>query len=204
MGRRAPEELDPLTTKPLLAIVNGPAGIDCKLEAELAEMSDEDAAAFRDGPSALDEVVRRLKDALGLITFFTAGEKETRAWTLRDGQTALEAGGTIHSDIARGFIRCEVIRWDDLSMRAPTPRRRSAAPSARGQDLRRPGRRRAQHPLQRLGVGVVVLPRRPGGGRPLYAGEPKVFTSAVYSARCLPWARSLTSIASVPPLNASR
>ena len=58
--------------------------------------------------------MRRLKDALGLITFFTAGEKETRAWTLRDGQTALEAGGTIHSDIARGFIRCEVIRWDDL------------------------------------------------------------------------------------------
>ena len=79
-----------------------------------AELADEEAAAFRDGPSALDEVVRRLKDALGLITFFTAGEKETRAWTLRDGQTALEAGGTIHSDIARGFIRCEVIRWDDL------------------------------------------------------------------------------------------
>ena len=109
-----PDELDPLTTKPLIAIVNGPAGIDCKLEAELVELSDEEAAAFRDGPSALDEVVRRLKDALGLITFFTAGEKETRAWTLRDGQTALEAGGTIHSDIARGFIRCEVIRWNDL------------------------------------------------------------------------------------------
>jgi ribosome-binding ATPase len=109
-----PAELDPLTTKPLIAIVNGPDGIDCKLEAELAELSDEDASSFRDGPSALDEVVRRLKDALGLITFFTAGEKETRAWTLRDGQTALEAGGTIHSDIARGFIRCEVIRWDDL------------------------------------------------------------------------------------------
>ena len=109
-----PPELDPLTTKPLIAIVNGPAGIDCKLEAELAELSDEEAAAFRDGPSALDEVVRRLKDALGLITFFTAGEKETRAWTLRDGQTALDAGGTIHSDIARGFIRCEVIRWNDL------------------------------------------------------------------------------------------
>ena len=109
-----PPELDPLTTKPLLAIVNGPAGIDCKLEAELAEMPDEEAAAFRDGPSALDAVVQRLKDALGLITFFTAGEKETRAWTLRQGQTALEAGGTIHSDIARGFIRCEVIRWNDL------------------------------------------------------------------------------------------
>jgi ribosome-binding ATPase len=109
-----PSELDPLTTKPLLAIENGPGGIDCKLEAELAELPDEEAAAFRDGPSALDEIVRRLKDALGLITFFTAGEKETRAWTLRSGQTALDAGGTIHSDIARGFIRCEVIRWDDL------------------------------------------------------------------------------------------
>jgi len=109
-----PPELDPLTTKPLLAIVNGPGGIDCKLEAELVEMPDEEAAAFRDGPSALDALVQRLKDALGLITFFTAGEKETRAWTLRQGQTALEAGGTIHSDIARGFIRCEVIRWNDL------------------------------------------------------------------------------------------
>jgi ribosome-binding ATPase len=109
-----PAELDPLTTKPMLEIVNGPDGIDCKLEAELAELPDEEATAFRDGPSALDEVVRRLKDALGLIAFFTAGEKETRAWTLRSGQTALEAAATIHSDIARGFIRCEVIRWDDL------------------------------------------------------------------------------------------
>ena len=74
-----PGELDPLTTKPVIAIVNGPDGIDCKLEAELAELPDDEAAAFRDGPSALDEVVRRLKDALGLIAFFTAGEKETRA-----------------------------------------------------------------------------------------------------------------------------
>jgi ribosome-binding ATPase YchF (GTP1/OBG family) len=109
-----PAELEPLTTKPLLAIENGPGGIDCKLEAELAELPDEEAAAFREGASALDEIVRRLHDALGLITFFTAGDKETRAWTLRQGQTALEAGGTIHSDIARGFIRCEVIRWNDL------------------------------------------------------------------------------------------
>jgi ribosome-binding ATPase YchF (GTP1/OBG family) len=109
-----PPELDPLTTKPLLALENGPGGIDCKLEAELAELSDEEAAEFRDGPSALDEVVRRLKDALGLITFFTAGEKETRAWTLRDGETALDAAATIHSDIARGFIRCEVISAEDL------------------------------------------------------------------------------------------
>ena len=109
-----PAELEPLTTKPLLAVENGPGGIDLQLEAELAELSDEEAAGYREGPSALDEVVRRLRDALDLITFFTAGEKETRAWTLRRGSTALDAAETIHSDIARGFIRAEVIRWDDL------------------------------------------------------------------------------------------
>src|SRR5918996_1991126 len=85
-----PPELEPLTTKPLIAVENGPGGIDLKLEAELAELPDEEAAAFREGPSALDEVVRRLSGALDLITFFTAGE-ETRAWTLRQGETALDA-----------------------------------------------------------------------------------------------------------------
>jgi ribosome-binding ATPase len=109
-----PPELEPLSTKPLLAVENGPNGIDLKLEAELAELSGDDAAAFREGASALEEVVRRLSEELGLISFFTAGDKETRAWTLRRGQTALEAAATIHTDLARGFIRCEVIRWDDL------------------------------------------------------------------------------------------
>ena len=109
-----PPELEPLTTKPLVALENGPHGIDLKLEAELAELGEEDAAAFREGRSALDEVVRRLFEALDLIGFFTAGDNETRAWTLRRGQTALEAAATVHSDIARGFIRCEVIRWHDL------------------------------------------------------------------------------------------
>jgi len=109
-----PAELEPLTTKPLLPVENGPGGIDAKLEAELAELPEEEAAAFREGPSALGEVTRRLAEALDVITFFTAAEKETRAWTLRRGRTALDAAATIHSDIARGFIRCEVIRWDDL------------------------------------------------------------------------------------------
>jgi ribosome-binding ATPase YchF (GTP1/OBG family) len=110
-----PPELEPLTTKPLVAIENGPNGIDLKLEAELADLPPEEATAFRDSDrSALDEVVRRLSEELDLITFFTAGDKETRAWTLRRGQSALDAAATIHSDIARGFIRCEVIRWDDL------------------------------------------------------------------------------------------
>jgi ribosome-binding ATPase len=118
-----PPELDPLTTKPVVVVANGsgtvPDGpslaIDLALEEELAELDDEEAAAFREGGrSALDEVAGRLKAALDLVTFFTAGEKETRAWTLARGQTALDAAGTIHSDIARGFIRCEVIRWHDL------------------------------------------------------------------------------------------
>jgi ribosome-binding ATPase YchF (GTP1/OBG family) len=110
-----PPELEPLTTKPLIAIENGSGGVDLKLEAELAELPEEEAAEFRgSGESALGEVVRRLAETLDLITFFTAGEKETRAWTLRRGETALDAAGTIHTDIARGFIRCEVIRWDDL------------------------------------------------------------------------------------------
>jgi ribosome-binding ATPase YchF (GTP1/OBG family) len=114
-GDALPPELEPLTTKPLIAIVNGPAGIDLKLETELGEMSPEEAAEFRgEAESALGSVVRQLSEALDLISFFTAGEKETRAWTLRRGGTALDAAGTIHSDIARGFIRCEVIRWNDL------------------------------------------------------------------------------------------
>ena len=93
-----PAELEPLTTKPLIAVENGPAGIDLKLEAELSELAVDEASEFREGASALDEVVRRLKEELDLISFFTASE----------------AAETIHSDIARGFIRCEVIRWNDL------------------------------------------------------------------------------------------
>jgi ribosome-binding ATPase YchF (GTP1/OBG family) len=110
-----PPELEPLTTKPMIAVENGPGGIDLKLEAELAELPEDEAAAYRDGgESALDEIAGRLRDALELITFFTAGEKETRAWTLRQGETALDAADSIHSDIARGFIRCEVVDWQDL------------------------------------------------------------------------------------------
>ena len=110
-----PEGLEPLTTKPLLEVRNGPAGLDAKLEAELSELSDDEAAEFRDGgPGAVGEIARRLFEAVDLISFFTAAEKDTRAWPLRRGRTALDAAETIHSDIARGFIRAEVIRWDDL------------------------------------------------------------------------------------------
>jgi ribosome-binding ATPase YchF (GTP1/OBG family) len=133
-----PGELEPLTTKPVLEVVNGPDGIDLKLEMELAELPPEEAAEFREGPSALDQVVERLKNALDLVVFFSASDTEARSWTLRRGQTALDAAESIHSDIARGFIRCEVIRWDDLVARG------SHAEAAR-------------HGLQRLeGKGYVV------------------------------------------------
>jgi ribosome-binding ATPase len=125
-SRPVPPELEPLTTKPLVVVVNGTEavtgddpspvlGIDLELEEELAQLDEEEAAAFREGArSALDEVVLRLKDALDLIAFFTVSETEARAWTLRRGQTALDAAESIHTDIARGFIRCEVIDWYDL------------------------------------------------------------------------------------------
>jgi ribosome-binding ATPase YchF (GTP1/OBG family) len=110
-----PPELEPLTTKPLLPIVNGSGGIDLALEVELRELPPEEAAQFRDGgSSALEEVVRRLAATLDLVVFFTANDNEAHAWTLRSGQTALDAAGVIHSDMARGFIRCEVVGWEQL------------------------------------------------------------------------------------------
>jgi ribosome-binding ATPase YchF (GTP1/OBG family) len=110
-----PGELEPLTTKPLVKIVNGAdGGLDLKLELELAELPPEEAAEFREGPGSLDAVLAGLFETAGLITFFTGGDKETRAWTLRRGQTALAAAGTVHTDMARGFIRCEVTNWRDL------------------------------------------------------------------------------------------
>jgi ribosome-binding ATPase YchF (GTP1/OBG family) len=110
-----PAELEPLTTKPLIPIVNGPDGADLALEAELRDLPPEEAAQFRNGGSStLEDVVRQLVSVLDLVTFFTAGDNEARAWTIRNGATALEAAASIHTDIARGFIRCEVIRWDDL------------------------------------------------------------------------------------------
>ena len=110
-----PAELEPLTTKPLIPVVNGAGGFDLKLEAELAELSPEEASQFREGPASFEAVLAGVFEEVGLIVFFTASDTETRAWTLRRGQTALEAAATIHTDIARGFIRCEVIGWKDLA-----------------------------------------------------------------------------------------
>jgi len=113
-GAELPPELEPLTAKPIVEIRNGSSGVDVKLEAELAELPDDEAAEYRDGPAALADLARRVFEAAGLLTFFTAGDKETRAWTLQRGRSALDAAASIHTDIAQGFIRAEVIRWDDL------------------------------------------------------------------------------------------
>lgn len=89
-----------------------------KIESELAEMEDPDAAAFLAdlgiaSPSR-DLVVRAAFDALRLITFLTFGEDECRAWTVGRDADAVEAAGKIHSDIARGFIRAEIVAFDEL------------------------------------------------------------------------------------------
>ncbi|MGO9272930.1 MAG: redox-regulated ATPase YchF [Terriglobia bacterium] len=89
-----------------------------QIEAELAELSDADAAEFMASyglkESAISRLIRSGYGLLGLISFFTVGEDECRAWTIRAGSTALEAAGEIHTDIQRGFIRAEVVRYEDL------------------------------------------------------------------------------------------
>ena len=63
---------------------------------------------------SVDRIIRKSYELLGLLSFFTVGEDEVRAWTVRRGTHAREAAGTIHSDIERGFIRAEVVEWDEL------------------------------------------------------------------------------------------
>jgi ribosome-binding ATPase len=96
----------------------GATAIAGKVEAELAEMSDADAAEFLSsygmGESGLTRLIRKTYELLGLISFFTVGEDECRAWTIEDGTKAVNAAGVIHTDLEHHFIRAEVIRWDHL------------------------------------------------------------------------------------------
>ncbi len=89
-----------------------------RLEAELAEMEEKEAAellaSYGLKEPGLNRLIRATYDLMGLIQFFTAGEPEVRAWTIRKGATASKAAGEIHSDIEKGFIRAEVVRWSDL------------------------------------------------------------------------------------------
>jgi GTP-binding protein YchF len=132
--------LSPLTGKPVLYVANVDEGDDAvpsvvadhaaatgaaavaissRIEAELAELDDAEAAAMREelgiGETGLDRVVRGAFGLLDLIAFFTAGEdKPAQSWHLRRGLTAWHAAGEVHSDIQRGFVRAEVIGWDAL------------------------------------------------------------------------------------------
>lgn len=89
-----------------------------KLEAEIAELPADEAEAFRADlgvrEPALSRVIHATYELLGLISFFTTGEDEVRAWTIPANTPAQQAAGAIHSDLERGFIRAEVIRWDEL------------------------------------------------------------------------------------------
>jgi GTP-binding protein YchF len=96
----------------------GATAICGKVEAELAEMSDQDAAEFLASyglkESGLVRLVRKTYELLGLISFFTVGEDECRAWTIARNTRAVEAAGAIHSDLEKHFIRAETIHWDSL------------------------------------------------------------------------------------------
>ena len=89
-----------------------------KLEAEIAQLSAEDAGPFLEdlgiAEASRGRMIRLTYALLGLFSFFTAGEDECRAWTLRHGATAVDAAAAIHSDLARGFIRAEVVTFEDL------------------------------------------------------------------------------------------
>ena len=92
--------------------------VSAPIEAEMAELPPEDARAFREdlalAEPGLDRVIRSTYDLLGLISFLTAGEDECRAWTIPRGTKAPAAAGAIHSDIERGFIRAQVVPYEDL------------------------------------------------------------------------------------------
>ncbi len=119
-----------LTERPMLTIFNvgedqlaqpaadGQITLSAKLEEDLREFDAEEAAAYRaelnSGAGAVETAMQATVNLLGLRTFFTVGPDEVRAWTIRAGDTAPQAAGRIHTDLERGFIRAEVVRWDDL------------------------------------------------------------------------------------------
>ncbi len=92
--------------------------LSAKIEMEIGQLDPEEAAVFRADlgltESSLERVIRLSYKLLGLISFFTAGPDETRAWTIPDGSTAVDAAAAIHTDIARGFIRAETVSVEDL------------------------------------------------------------------------------------------
>ena len=124
-----------LTRKPLLVLLNlgesqsAPeiklthpcpvVALQGKLEMEIAQLAPDDAAVFMAeygiAEPSLERMIRLSYDLLNLLSFFTVGDDEVRAWTVKRGANAYEAAGEIHTDLQRGFIRAEVVAFDDLS-----------------------------------------------------------------------------------------
>lgn len=115
---RADEVLAPLREVAAKHRATGVVHACAKIEAEIAELPGAEAQAFRAelgiALPALERIIRATYELLGLVSMFTAGEDEVRAWTVPFGSTAQQGAGAIHSDLERGFIRAEVIAWDEL------------------------------------------------------------------------------------------
>ena len=121
-------DLNLLTRKPMLYVVNvdedkvsqqgNAIEISAKIEAELAELPEAEAKTYMQElgltMSGLDKLIKAAYELLNLITFFTSGPKESKAWTIRRGTKAPQAAGVIHTDFEKGFIRAEVINWSDF------------------------------------------------------------------------------------------
>ena len=92
--------------------------VSTQIEQEIAELDDDEKADYLEAlgvsESGLDKLIAASYDLLGLLSFLTTGEDETRAWTIKKGTKAPQAAGKIHTDFERGFIRAEVINYDDL------------------------------------------------------------------------------------------
>ena len=124
--REAVKDLDFLTDKPVIYLknVDEPSDdgefleINAKIESELAGFSPEEAEEYLKSygikESGLSKLIRRSYQALDLISFFTSGEKESRAWTVKKNSKAPKAAGRIHSDFEKGFIRAEVVSYEDF------------------------------------------------------------------------------------------
>lgn len=101
-----------------LGLTNNVIPVSAKIESEIAQLSPEDAAGFLEElnmtESGLDKVAREAYSLLGLQSYYTAGEKEARAWTIKQGSTAPEAAGVIHTDFTKGFIAAEIMSYQDF------------------------------------------------------------------------------------------
>jgi GTP-binding protein YchF len=116
----APDQKDPVNAVQTFAAEEGSecVVICAQLEADLVDLSPSERVEYLESlgvqSSGVDQLIKSAYRVLGLMSFLTAGEKEARAWTIPQGSRAQDAAGAIHSDIARGFIRAEIIGYEDL------------------------------------------------------------------------------------------